>query len=97
VEDGNFGLWSGKIPEHVATRKAMIRIQEGGRRSGRRSSHGLCASLAPIMQAGLEGVDKELCTRRAAVANCHDSVPSTRNLHSSPFHQACTLVRFNFV
>jgi len=44
----DFGLWSGIIPEHVTTRKAQRRIQEGGRRG----HHTGCARLAPTIQSG---------------------------------------------
>ena len=65
--------------------------QAGGHNKG-------CTLLAPTMQAGQEGVDKELRTRRAAVVglvNQHrtkrlacdtfdDSDPSTRGLYATP-------------
>jgi len=64
--DDVFGLWSGIIPEHLTTRKALRRIHEGGRRSGRRSSHGLWPSRS--YNAGRAGlVDEWLCTRRAVM------------------------------
>ena len=44
----DFGLWSGIIPEHVTTRKAQRRTQEGGRRG----HHTDCARLARTIQSG---------------------------------------------
>ncbi len=50
----SIGLWSINVPEHVTTRKTQRRIHAGGRRSGRRSSHGLCPSRS--YNAGREGL-----------------------------------------
>ena len=52
--------------------------------------------LAPTMQAGQEGVDKVLCTRRTAVVGLLNQhrVSVTRLMIQPQVQEACTLDRF---
>ena len=80
-----FGRWSIGIPEHVATRKTQRRTHEGGRRAA-------CSGCGFGESTPQDTFDDSFTG-----ASFNDSVPSTRDLYSSPFHQACTVVRLNFV
>ena len=91
----NFGLRCFDLPGHVTTRKAQRGMQEGvaGQDSGH---HNGCTLFASKMQAGQEGVDKVLCTRRTAVVGLLNQhrVSVTRLMIQPQVQEACTLDRF---